>query len=422
MKQLSSNNMPTILTVFGITGDLAAKKIIPSLWHLFSSGRLPKQISVISFSRRALSESEFKELIQKAIKKHSQSFFKAFSYQQGTFEDKTAFDALLSIISKTESSWGVCANKLFYLAVPPSSYEPIFKNLAAVKLNLPCGGKLGWSRILIENNWDNTTIDRIDLRLHEKIGVEERGSFYDSVGALRDVGQNHLLSMLATLTMEYPLNMSVDGTRKSRASIVETLSPWTHEGIKKNTYRAQYGGYKKIKGVAQDSKTETYFALQTELTHPKWRGIPIFMEAGKRMKEARKEIVLTLKHPRICYLCEVGKHTPNRIIFRLDPTDEIVIHFWTKKPGLERILEERTFSFFLYEKETKVQYVEEYAKVLYHAINGNQSLFVSNDEVEAEWEFTDPIIEGWEKGLVPLLEYKTDTTPTFELLVQANLH
>lgn len=472
-----SKEIPTILVIFGVTGDLAAKKIIPSLWHLFEQNLLPDKVSIIGFSRRDLSAEEFKDYVFDSLKERDGEniknekflqFFGAFFYQNGTFEDEKAYRALADKINQTENSWGICANKLFFLAVPPLNYDAIFKNLATVKLNLPCGGKLGWSRILIEkpfgtnlatarklqtllslyfkeeqiyridhylfkeivqgienfrfsnnlfeNIWDNSTIDSIDLRLHEKIGVEDRGSFYDQVGALRDVGQNHLLSILAALTMEYPSSEEEADIRKSRAQILETLLSWRQETLMKNTFRAQYDGYKTIQGVNPDSDTETYFALKTELTHPKWKGIPIFIEAGKRMKETRKEIVLTLKHPRICYLCEVGKHTPNQIIFRLEPKDEIVIHFWTKKPGFERTLEERTFSFFLYKKQTKVQYVEEYAKVLYYAIHGNQSLFISRNEVETQWKFTDPIIEEWKKNLVPLSEYKPDTIPSPEFV------
>lgn len=461
-----------ILVVFGMTGDLVSKKIIPALWHLFGQNRLSKRLSVIGFSRRHLSNEQFKELVWEAVKKRGGekadkekflSFFKTFSYLSGNFEDEAAFTSLASRIAETEMSWGICANKLFYLAVPPSHYETIFKNLAAVKLNLPCGGELGWSRVLIEkpfginlstarelqglllsffkeeqiyridhylfkeivqgienfrfsnnlfeNMWDSASIERIDIRLHESIGVEERGNFYDSIGALRDVGQNHLLSMLATITMEYP-PATAGETGKSRADILKTLSPWTKETIKKNTFRAQYSGYKNIEGVSQDSKTETYFALKTELLHPRWKEIPIFMEAGKRMGKARKEIILTLKRPLVCHLCEIGPHEPNHIIFRMEPNHEIVINFWTKKPGFEQVLEQRALSFFLYEKKTKVQYVEEYAKILYSAISGDQSLFTSQDEVEAMWKFTDPVIKGWEQNLVPLIEYKPDTTPT----------
>lgn len=472
-----SKEKPTILVIFGVTGDLAAKKIIPSLWHLFEQDILPDRVSIIGFSRRDFSIQEFKEYALDSLKKYGREnitnemflqFFEAFSYQHGTFEDEKAYQALASKVNEIENSWGICANKLFYLAVPPSNYDIIFKNLALVKLNLPCGGKLGWSRILIEkpfgtnlltarqlqsllasyfkeeqiyridhyffkeivqgienfrfsnnlfeNIWDNSTIDSIDLRLHEKLGVEDRGNFYDSVGALRDVGQNHLLSMLAALTMEYPSSLGEADVRNSRAQILETLLPWKQQTLVKNTFRAQYSGYKAIQGVGSDSNTETYFALKTELLAPKWKDVSVTLSAGKRMAEVRKEIVLTLKHPKVCHLCEVSKHTPNRIVFRLEPKDEIEIHFWTKKPGFDRRLEERTFSFFLYEKQTKVQYVEEYAKVLYNAINGNQSLFISQNEVAAQWKFTDPVIESWKKDIIPLSEYKADTTPSPEFL------
>lgn len=468
---------PSIFIIFGVTGDLAAKKIIPSLWHLYRQGRLPEQLSVIGFARRKLDGEEFRKLIRNAILTHRDAaieekdfsgFFSMFAYHAGTFEDEEAFRSLSERIKRTENDWGICANKLFYLAAPPVSYESIFQNLAAVKLNVPCGGDLGWSRVLIEkpfgsdlksarslqsliasyfkesqvyridhylfkeivqgienfrfsNNlfehtWDNTTIERIHIRLLESIGVEGRGSFYDSVGAFRDVGQNHLLEMLAVLTMERPRDERADTERKNRARILKMLAPWSEKDLAEHTFRAQYRGYRNIKGVRSDSQIETYFALKTEIIHPKWSGVPIYLEAGKRMGEARKEIVLTLKHPSPCFLCKAEPHEPNRIIFRLEPNDEIVIHFWAKKPGFERVLEERTFSFFLYKRETKRQYVEEYAKVLHAAIEGNRALFVAPEEIEALWMFTDPVVAAWKKGVVPLRVYEPDTTPEPALL------
>lgn len=464
-------NTPSILVIFGATGDLAAKKIFPSLWRLFEQRRLPDLFSVIGFSRRDLSQKQFKKLLRDSVEKRGggeinekdfSRFFKNLSYHAGTFENEKSFFTLAKKIAEAERSWGICANKLFYLAVLPAMYEIIFKNLASVKLNLPCGENLGWSRMLIEkpfgadlesaqklqtllssyfkeeqlyridhylfkeivqgienfrfsnnlfeNAWDNTIIDRIDIRLHETIGVEDRGNFYDAIGALRDVGQNHIPSMLSLLTMDYSGD-NADAVRENRAKILESLSPWNGTLLQRETYRAQYSGYKNIKGVQTHSDTETYFALKTELTHPRWKGIPIHMEAGKRMAEARKEIVLTLKYPRICHLCEIGPHKPNRIIFRLEPNNEIIIYFWTKKPGFEHILEERTFSFFLYEKEMRAQYVEEYAKILFAAMEGKQDFFISPREVDALWKFIDPVLDGWKRNLVPLLEYKPGTTP-----------
>ncbi|MBI1888970.1 MAG: hypothetical protein HYS15_03540 [Candidatus Spechtbacteria bacterium] len=318
----STKNIPTIMVVFGITGDLAAKKIIPSLWFLFQQGRLPDRFSLFGFSRSPLSDDEFQKLIREAVKNHGGgemdedeflSFSSLFAYRAGTFENKGSFVTLAGAIAWKERSWGVCANKLFYLAAPPPSYKPIFENLAAVKLNLPCGGDLGWSRVLIEkpfgtglasakelqsllsayfkeeqmyridhylfkeivqgienfrfsnnlfeNAWDNTMIERIDIRLLESIGVEGRGAFYDSVGALRDVGQNHILAMLSAIAMEYPSNRDMDSIRRNRAHILEALGPWTQDTIRQNTYRAQYRGYQGIDGVHPFSETETYVAL-----------------------------------------------------------------------------------------------------------------------------------------------------------------
>jgi len=475
-----STEVPAIFTIFGITGDLAAKKIIPALWHLYKGGHLPRELSIIGFARRTLSDDAFKAMVQAAIEKTSttpasrdefESFFDLFTYRSGTFETREGFAPLSDHITEMESIWGMCANKLFYLAVPPTAYAAIFERLAEAKLNAPCSPDLGWSRVLIEkpfghdqagareldqqlskyftedqiyridhylfkeivqgienfrfsNNlfeemWDKSNIDRIDVRLHESIGVESRGSFYDALGALRDVGQNHLLAMLAAVTMEYPPAMDVASVRKNRTDILKTLAPWTDDTIKAQTYRAQYDGYQSIAGVKEGSSTETYFALQTELHHPRWAGIPIYLEAGKRLGESRKEVVLTLKHPDICLLCEAGHHGPNRIAFRLEPNDEIIIDFWTRKPGFEHELEERTISFFLYEKKNKVQYVEEYAKVLHAAIAGEQSFFSSAAEVQALWEFVDPIEDAWRRGLIPLDTYTPDTTPHPRILTEA---
>lgn len=481
MKNKSAqNNIPTILVVFGISGDLAIKKIIPSLWHLFKQNLLADHFSILGFARKNFSDKEFKGFIRSAVYRHDDAemseadfsrFSAPFSYQNGTFEDVAAFQKLAESIADKEAFWGVCANKLFYLAAPPSTYKPIFENLAKAKLNLPCGGKLGWSRALIEkpfgadlasaqklqsllssyfkeeqiyridhylfkeivqgienfrfsnnlfeNTWDNTTIERIDIRLRESIGVLGRGNFYDAMGALRDVGQNHLLAMLATLLMEFPVGAETDILRKNRARILSALAPWTEKSIQANTFRAQYKGYRSIDGVSQNSTTETYFALKTELTLSRWRGVPIFMEAGKRLIETRKEIVVTLKHPKECLLCKVGPHQPNKLIFRLEPKNEIMIHFWTKKPGFARTLEERTFSFFLYEKETKAQYVEEYAKVLYAAMRGEQTQFISPAEIEAAWKFTDPIVSAWKSNIAPLAEYEPGTIPPATLLQSA---
>ncbi len=477
MNERMSSGEPSILVIFGVTGDLSTRKILPSLWHLFRHDRLPCRLHIIGFSRRSISNDEFRLSIRELIQKNDETdihaselerFLSLFTYHSGTFEDVSAFKTLAKNMTSIEATWGQCANKLFYLAVPPSSYQAILENLAQSQLNLPCGGEKGWSRLLVEkpfgtdlasaqalngllskyfteervfridhylfkeiiqgienfrfsnnlfeHSWDNSIIDRIDIRLHETLGVDRRGGFYDSVGALRDVGQNHLLMMLAAVVMEYPLGMTAESIHNDRATLLKSLAPWESETLTKDTFRAQYRGYKEVAGVRPDSMVETYFAIKTELTGTRWGGVPLFMEAGKRLPEDRKEIVLTLKHPALCHLCEIGPHRANQIIFRLAPNDEIIIHFWAKKPGYEHALEERTLSFFLYKKEDKTQYVEEYAKILFAAMRGERQYFIGDKEIDALWKFIDPVTRAWEYGLVPLAEYDPGTHPSPELL------
>lgn len=467
----NSKDTPVIIIIMGITGDLADRKIIPALWHLFTHNYLPRKTVIIGIARRKLSSQDIQNIVKDSLKKQNDfdkqskllaKFVSMFTYISGNFENIDAFNTLKIIINKNEKKWKKSSNKIFYLAVPPTHYQHIFQNIAEVGLNKETNS---WSRLLIEkpfgtdlqsstklqslllqyfveeqiyridhylfkeiiqgienirfsNNlfdriWENTAIDRIDIRLNESIGVEERGEFYDSIGALRDIGQNHVLSMLASITMDYPELTTSNSVRENRTKVLKTLKPWSRNSIRENTYRAQYLRYSEISGVTKASQTETYFAVQTELLHPKWKGVPIYMEGGKRLSATNKEIIVTLKHPKICHLCRIGKHDPNRIIFRLDPNDEIIIEFSAKKPGLEHILERRTFSFFLYEKETKNQYVEEYAKVLYSALHSNQSLFASAAEIEVMWNFADPILKGWKENITPLQNYKQETTPNY---------
>ncbi len=464
-----SSKIPTVITVFGATGDLMAKKIIPSLFHLFQIGKIPNRFEVIGFARRPWSDADFQAYVVATARQYHvpftsedelRQFAALFMYQPGTFDATASYASLREKIMAISQRWGEKTNKLFYLAVPPEQFGIIFANLAAEGLNKSIDQD-GWSRILIEkpfgadapsaqkleklltrfftedqlyridhylakeiiqaiihfrfsNNlletaWDKDTIEKIEIRLLEKIGVEERGAFYDGVGALRDVGQNHLLEMLAAVTMEDLRSLDETELRSRRAEIISALKPWSASDIKRSTYRAQYDGYQTIRGVAPDSSTETYYKLKTELTHPRWKGVPIIMEAGKRAAAACKEVVVTLKHPPTCVMCSAERHVQNKVVFTMEPEDRITIHFWTKKPGFEKLLEERVFTFFLYEKEEKRQYVEEYSKLLLASILGDQTLFVSKEEILSMWHFVDPVVKAWHKNAVPLMSYAPDS-------------
>ena len=465
---------PTILVTFGATGDLMGRKVIPSIHHLWSSGVLPERFAVVGFSRREIPDEDFREYVFGRLAERREvsrddpgmdEFLSTFSYSQGTFQDPDGYRRLADRLRGISDDWGVCANQLYYLAVPPQYYRDIFGNLASSGLTEACTDEEGWTRILVEkpfgkdaktayeldellgslfredqiyridhylakemlqgivqfrfaNNllegsWDRRSIENIQITLHETLGAEERGVFYDGVGALRDVGQNHFLQMLALVTMEQPSSLTANAIRAKRASLLRSLRRMTPAEIPQDTFRAQYDGYRDIEGVESDSQTETFFKVKLALDDPRWKGVPITMEGGKRVAGVTKEIVVDFRHPTPC-LCEPGQHHRNRVVFTLEPTEAINIEFYTKKPGFVSETEQRSFDFFLYEKAEKLQYVEEYSKLLLDAIRGDQTLFVSTEEVQAMWEFVDPIVEEWQADRVPLETYAPDTLEAAE--------
>jgi len=267
---------------------------------------------------------------------------------------------------------------------------------------------------LFEMQWGNKLIERISIKLYERIGVEKRGPFYDSVGALRDVGQNHLLQMLALVTMEHPLNLDASSVQKKRAEILEQLEVIPAKDAKQRTFRGQYAGYRDIEGVAKDSETETYFKIRASLASKLWKDVPIILESGKRMGDPLKEIIVTFKHPSPCLCPPGGPHHKNEVIIRMEPREEILIEFWTKKPGFTFETEQRMFHYMLRDQSDHVPYVEEYAKLLLDCVRGDQTLFISTDEIRAMWRFTDPILDAWRKGNVPLMMYEPDTKAVAE--------
>lgn len=454
---------PTIIIIFGATGDLTAKKIAPALFHLWAKNRLPKKLKVVGFSRRALTNEKFQEYVQGLVEKDSHikfnkntlaSYLQLFNYQQGDFSVKGDYLLLEEYLERLENDWQQKANKLFYLAVPPMLYAGIFEHLASTKIareqkgtwnrivvEKPFGndlktaekldeilGKLfreeqiyridhylgkdllqnilafRFSNNLLEHSWNNKLIESIEIHLNESHGIEDdRGDSYDPVGALRDVGQNHLLQMLALVTMDNPINFSAKQIRQNRAKIIETLKPFTPQEIKRQTFRGQYKGYRKVKNVPDYSQTETYFKITGELKSPRWKGVSFVLESGKKLPSPRKEIVVTFK--------QAGAHK-NRVVFSLEPREKITILFWAKKPGLDMEIEEREFDFsYRREHEQDEEQTAAYEKLLLDCLTGDQTLFVSTEEVRAMWRFIDPIIRAWQENKVPLEIHKQKETP-----------
>ena len=470
-----NNNIPTIFAAFGATGDLMRRKVLPALFYSYKQGELPKMFKVVGFSRREWSDEEFRGYVKEVLEEHAKEkipekqlapFLAVFKFQKGTFEEPKSYQELKQTFDACDKEWGVCSNKLFYLSVAPEYYETILQELSRSHLADPCEPDQGWTHVIVEkpfgmdlktakqvdellaklfkenqiyridhylakemlqniltfrfsNNlfeiaWGKELIDNIHIRILEQIGVEKRGPFYDGVGALRDVGQNHLLQMLALVTMEHPESFEAAAIQKKRAEILDSLDIPSAKDIKAATFRAQYEGYRDIKGVAPESDTETYFKIRATLSHPRWRGVSIIMESGKRLGEPLKEIIVTFKHPSPCLCPPNGPHHKNEVIFRMEPREEILIEFWSKSLGFTFATERREFHYMLREQTEHIPYVEEYAKLLLDCIRADQTLFIGTEEIRAMWRYVDPILEAWRKGVVPLEIYTPDSREVLE--------
>ena len=458
-------NAPTILVIFGATGDLSTRKLIPALFDLFQKGFLPALFAVVGVARREFSDPLFREFAKDAVMKKSDSvppevledFLSHFSYSQGMFDEPESYTHLSEHLIVVEDAFAVCANKLFYLAVPPVYYEGIFMQLAHSGLTIPCSNETGWTRVLVEKPfgkdnetaqkldqtlgqlfkeeqifridhylakevlqdllmfrfsnlifeplWNNKYIERIEIALFEKGGAEGRGAFYDENGALRDVGQNHMLQMLAFVAMEDPLGIDATRVRTLRAKVLSALRPVTKEKIAHSVVRAQYAGYTEVQHVPGDSQTETYFRIKAFIDNARWSGVPFYLESGKALVESKTEIKIYFRQTESC-LCppSAEHHHQNVLTFRIQPDEGISICFWAKKPGMGFALEAKELSFSYRSSPDMLKLPDAYERVLFDGIAGDQMLFTSTEEVAATWKFITPILELW--SALPLLSYE----------------
>jgi glucose-6-phosphate 1-dehydrogenase len=452
---------PTSIVIFGGTGDLAETKLFPALLDLYAHGALPDKFKIIGISRKALSREVYLEFVKKSLAKKIASYEPAviaqfcqhISYHAGDFGVAATYSELLAQLKDFDESVMQCTNKLFYLAVPPQLYSGIFKFLDESGLMRTCDGVHSWARVLVEkpfgrdlataeileqelcarfseeqiyridhylakdaieniialrfantvlsDSWHTGQVESIAIKLLEQKDVANRGSFYDGVGALRDVGQNHVLQILALLTMAPKDIATVASIRAARAEVLESLS------APKSVVKGQYREFTKTQGVAPDSQTETYFKIETELTSERWKGVAITLEAGKALDKNCNEVVVTFR-PQVNWRSETEPHVKdhrNVLSMQFSPEQRITLSVWVKKPGFSFALEERVLE--LSRGEAVDTYSPEaYERVLYDCIAGDQTRFVSGDEVMAAWKFITPLLQASD---IPLSLYEAGT-------------
>jgi len=453
-------NTPTTLVLFGATGDLARKKIWKSLYQLHKQKQLPEGFAIVGYSRRDWKDAELHEFVGEVLVEEKQKdgeavgdFLSIVTYAKGDLLDGTSYSHLAELLFKKDTNTKVCSNKLFFLAIPPVYYEDVFTLLARSGLSTPCAQVRDsqgvhevdgtWTRVLVEKPfgkdvetakkldrtlgslfeeeqifridhylakdtvqniltfrfqnsifepiWNNEHISKIKIMMHEDIDVSQRGELYDEIGTLRDVGQNHILQMLALVTMDRPKAFTSEHIRQSRAHLLQNII----SNPRKYT-KAQYEGYKETTGVAAESLTETFFAINLEIKNDRWEGVPIYLEAGKALPEKKTQIKVYFKDGN------------NILTFYIQPREGVGITLISKKPGLTQEVQEKELFMPFVSDGSDVSDIlpqnsfanDAYAKVLHDAILGDQTIFTMTQEVQAQWNVVMPIIDAW-KNEVP---------------------
>ncbi|WP_409433583.1 glucose-6-phosphate dehydrogenase [Litorimonas sp. RW-G-Af-16] len=457
---------PFEIVVFGGTGDLARRKLLPALYHRFCDNQIPANSRIVAVSRSEHSREDYLDLIKSNYldfeqdenfsEKRWAKFCELVDYAGIDVIDGDNWDDLRGKLDPDEK-----LIRVFYLAMPPRLFGEICAKLktaglahkgSRVVLEKPIGtdfdsaheineavgqvfdeeriyridhylGKetvqnllvLRFGNVLLEPLWSSSAIEHIEITVAESIGVGGRGSYYDGSGALRDMVQNHLLQLLCLSTMEMPASINADDLRTEKIKVLRALEPVTPDSVEKVTVRGQY-----VKGMSEDgqpmddylsdvgvtsSQAETYVAIQAQIKNWRWAGVPIYLRTGKRMSSRRSEIVIQFKPvPHSIF----GKGTPinpNKMVIRLQPDEAVKLWLEIKEPGAGGLRLKTLPLNLSYADNFTVRYPDAYERLLMDVVRGNLSLFMRRDEVEAAWRWVDGIIDAWASVEQPVQYY-----------------
>ena len=441
-------NSAFAMVIFGATGDLMKNKLLPALIRLHKDKKLGEKFYIIGFARRPFTNEEFRKMF-----KIDEDFASHLYYQQGDFEDLEKYKQLLKAFTEFEKKEGSQLSRLLYLATPPVNYEDILNNLnksslsegenTKIVVEKPFGkdletaialdkklseifeekqifradhylGKETVQNILafrfangiFDPVWNKQYLDHVQITFAEKKGIEGRGNFFDGVGILRDVGQNHLMQLIAAVAMEQPKSFSKEGLRDERARVIKALRCIEEREINNYVIRGQYKNYLSEKDVPDNSTTETFVAMKFFVNTPRFENIPFYVRAGKKMPKNTVEISLVFLQTCHILFKEYGcPEIGNVLTIKIQPDEGISIRMIAKKPGTKLALETVNME-FTYEEAFMTKGAEAYEKILLDIFSGDQMLFNRSDELSSSWEFITKILKGWESQDSKLLVYE----------------
>jgi len=452
--------MSSTIVIFGASGDLTSRKLVPALYQLFRKDRLTEPLRLVGFSRSEYSHDAWRSKLAASTQKFVGEKFDAekwgeFSeqiyYHQGDIGESEDFQSLGKFLEEIEGGKG--SNRLYYLSTAPRFYKLAIEHLGQsglaeegtgsrrVVIEKPFGNDLAsaqelnrtthcvfaehqvyridhylgketvqnlmvlrFGNTIFEPIWNRNYIDHVQITVAEEVDVGTRAGYYDSAGIVRDMIQNHLLQLLMVTAMEAPVRYEADAIRNEKVKVLDAILPLTEDRVAEDTFRGQYRGYTASEGVESTSHTATFAGVKLLVDNWRWQGVPFYLRSGKAMSCRTTQIVIQFHSPPHKLFAdspsELGES--NRLVIQVQPAEGIQMHFQTKVPDAGMRMRQTDLN-FNYQKEFRGVMPEAYERLLLDALEGDASLFARADEVEAAWRICDPILEAWKKNDRPTL-------------------